>query len=167
MTNKFVLALSLFYLHDKTVSSPAPHKRRCTYRASVIYLIVNKLLSLSLANVTASMKFFKGKEVDLEKLKNSPGKASCFHRQMQFREPSWEAITSSTKILAPNNKDYQLTPMQICTSVIANVRTSGNLQGSSRICNSIAKIEHLNSQQHITQQSRGRYCTPFKRASIC
>jgi hypothetical protein len=32
------------------------HKRRCTYRPSVIYLIVNKLLSLSLCHYKKSIK---------------------------------------------------------------------------------------------------------------
>jgi len=44
----------ILYGHMYPLQPPGvTHKRRCTYRPSVIYLIVNKILSLSL-----SLKFF-------------------------------------------------------------------------------------------------------------
>jgi hypothetical protein len=49
-TDFLQLSLSLFL--SLSLSLSLTHKRRCTYRPSVIYFIVNKLLSLSLSRAT-------------------------------------------------------------------------------------------------------------------
>ena len=51
-TDFLQLSLSLFLSLSLSLSLSLTHKRRCTYRPSVIYFIVNKLLSLSLSRAT-------------------------------------------------------------------------------------------------------------------
>ena len=49
--------------------------------------------------------------MDLETLKNWPGKTSCFHRPLDIRILAWNTITSTVVMLVDNRK-ILLTPLQ-------------------------------------------------------
>jgi hypothetical protein len=71
-----------------------------------------QLAAEDLANVTAAMDFFRKKQVDLEALRNWPGKASCFHRPLSFRVAAWDSVTATAAMLVVHDSTIVLTPLQ-------------------------------------------------------
>jgi hypothetical protein len=73
---------------------------------------LDQLAAEDLANVTTAMEFFKKKLVDLDALRNWPGKASCFHRPLPIRVAGWDTVTATATMLVGHDSNIVLTPLQ-------------------------------------------------------